>query len=75
MAPMDAVTRTPEPINEPILQYPPGSAERGELEAALKDLASSPHELTSAIGGKRVMAPAIVVRARSSWQRAAWPRR
>ena len=56
MAPMDAVTRTPEPINEPILQYPPGSAERGELEAALKDLASSPHELTSAIGGKRVMA-------------------
>ncbi len=53
---MDAVTRTPEPINEPILQYAPGSAERGELEAALKDLASSPRELTSAIGGKRVMA-------------------
>ena len=56
MAGMDAVTRVPEPINEPILQYAPGSAERAELEGALKDLASAPRELTSAIGGKRVMA-------------------
>ncbi len=53
---MDAVTRVPEPINEQILQYAPGSAERARLEAALADLASSPLELTSAIGGKRAMA-------------------
>ncbi len=38
------------------MQYAPGSAERTRLEGALADLASSPLDLTSAIGGKRVMA-------------------
>ena len=56
MARMDAVTRVPEPVNEPILQYAPGSAERADLEAALKDLAGSPRELTATIGGRRRMA-------------------
>ena len=56
MARMDAVTRVPEPVNEPILQYAPGSAERADLEAALKDLAASPRELTATIGGRRRMA-------------------
>ena len=53
---MDALTRVPAPINEPIRQYAPGSAGREELEAALADLASAPLELTTAIGGKRAMA-------------------
>jgi 1-pyrroline-5-carboxylate dehydrogenase len=53
---MDAITRVPEPVNEPILQYAPGSAERADLEAALVDLGSAQVDLTSAIGGKRVMA-------------------
>jgi 1-pyrroline-5-carboxylate dehydrogenase len=56
MARMDAVTRVPEPVNEPILQYAPGSAERADLEAALKDLAATPRELTATIGGRRRMA-------------------
>ena len=56
MTRMDAVTAVPVPINEPIRQYAPGSAERADLEAALRDLASAPLDLTSAIGGKRVMA-------------------
>jgi 1-pyrroline-5-carboxylate dehydrogenase len=53
---MDAVSTVPVPVNEPIHQYPPGSAERTSLEAALRDLASAPLELTASIGGKRVMA-------------------
>ena len=56
MARMDAVTRVPEPVNEPILQYAPGSAERADLETALKDLAATPRELTATIGGHRRMA-------------------
>ena len=28
----DATTRVPEPINEPVLLYAPGSAERAALE-------------------------------------------
>ena len=53
---MDAVTRVPLPSNEPIAQYAPGSAERASLVAALDALSSSPLELTSAIGDKRIMA-------------------
>ena len=56
MARMDAVTRVPEPVNEPILQYAPGSAERADLEAALKALAAAPRELTATVGGRRRMA-------------------
>jgi 1-pyrroline-5-carboxylate dehydrogenase len=53
---MDAVTQVPVPTNEPVRQYAPGSPERAELQNALADLAANPRELTSAIGGKRVMA-------------------
>jgi 1-pyrroline-5-carboxylate dehydrogenase len=53
---MDAATNVPAPLNEPILQYGPGSPERAELESALATLGSTQVELTSAIGGKRAMA-------------------
>ncbi len=49
---MDAITGVPDPVNEPIRQYAPGSAERGELEGALKRLASEPRELKAHIGGE-----------------------
>ena len=52
---MDAVTSTPAPINEPVLDYAPGSAERAALEVALAELGNAkPTELTHVIGGKRV---------------------
>jgi len=51
---MDAVTRVPAPINEPVLDYAPGSAERAELEVALADLASAPLDLPHMIGGSWV---------------------
>jgi 1-pyrroline-5-carboxylate dehydrogenase len=51
---MDAVTQVPSPINEPVLDYAPGSAERAELEVALADLGSSRMDLPHIIGGQRV---------------------
>jgi 1-pyrroline-5-carboxylate dehydrogenase len=51
---MDAVTQVPTPINEPVLDYAPGSAERAELEVALADLGSSRMDLPHIIGGQPV---------------------
>jgi 1-pyrroline-5-carboxylate dehydrogenase len=53
---MDAITTIPEPVNEPVRQYAPGSAERGELEGTLKRMQSDTYELTMTIGGERRMA-------------------
>jgi 1-pyrroline-5-carboxylate dehydrogenase len=53
---MDAVTTIPEPVNEPVRQYAPGSAERAELEGTLKRMQSDTYELTMTIGGQRRMA-------------------
>jgi 1-pyrroline-5-carboxylate dehydrogenase len=52
---MDAITHPPAPANEPIHTYAPGSAERASLVATLDSLASSPVELTMAVGGARRM--------------------
>jgi 1-pyrroline-5-carboxylate dehydrogenase len=53
-AAMDAVTRVPAPINEPVLDYAPGSPERAQLEVALVELSSTCMDLPHTIGGKRV---------------------
>ena len=52
---MDAITTPPTPVNEPNLDYAPGSAERVSVEAELAHLAASPVDLTAAIGGARKM--------------------
>ncbi|MEO6142381.1 MAG: L-glutamate gamma-semialdehyde dehydrogenase [Dermatophilaceae bacterium] len=51
---MDAVTQVPAPLNEPVLDYAPGSPERAELEVALAEMGSQRIELPHTIGGKRV---------------------
>ena len=51
---MDAVTQVPVPLNEPVLDYAPGSPERAELEVALAEMRSQRIELPHTIGGKRV---------------------
>ena len=51
---MDAITRTPAPVNEPVLTYAPGTAERETLEAELARLAKIEHDLTATIGGDQV---------------------
>ncbi len=53
---MDAVSRTPVPVNEPVRQYQPGSHERAVLESKIKDLAGQRAELTMTIGGEQKMA-------------------
>src|SRR3954454_1487012 len=52
---MDAITHTPAPVNEPNLNYAPGSPERAALEAELKHLESEQLELTATIGGRKKM--------------------
>jgi 1-pyrroline-5-carboxylate dehydrogenase len=52
---MDAVTRVPPLFNEPVRQYPPGSADRALLESKIKDLASQQTPLTMTVGGRRIM--------------------
>ncbi|TYK53446.1 L-glutamate gamma-semialdehyde dehydrogenase [Actinomadura decatromicini] len=52
---MDAVTTVPEPVNEPVRGYAPGSGERAALEARIKELAGAQTELTMTIGGERRM--------------------
>jgi len=53
---MDAVSRVPNPVNEPVRQYAPGSHERAVLESRIKDLAGQRAELTMTINGQRRMA-------------------
>jgi 1-pyrroline-5-carboxylate dehydrogenase len=53
---VDAVTSVPLPLNEPIQGYAPGSPERVSLEARLKELASTPLDLTMTIAGEQRMA-------------------
>src|SRR5256886_9655844 len=50
---MDAVSRTPVPVNEPVRQYQPGSHERAALESKIKELAGQQAELTMTIGGRQ----------------------
>jgi 1-pyrroline-5-carboxylate dehydrogenase len=52
---IDAVTVVPEPVNEPVRTYAPGSKERVSLEARLKELASDQLELPMSIGGEHRM--------------------
>ncbi len=52
---MDAVSRTPVPVNEPVRQYQPGSHERAALEAKIKELAGQQTELTMTIAGRQHM--------------------
>ena len=46
--------KIPTPTNEPVLGYAPGSRERGELKAALKDLSGRQIEIPVVIGGKEI---------------------
>jgi 1-pyrroline-5-carboxylate dehydrogenase len=52
---MDAVSRIPAPVNEPVRQYQPGSHERAVLESKIKELAGQRAELTMTIGGRQQM--------------------
>jgi len=49
-----AYFEVPEPYNEPYLSYAPGTPEREELKAALKELRSQEFDIPLIIGGKEI---------------------
>jgi 1-pyrroline-5-carboxylate dehydrogenase len=51
---MNSISKTPIPVNEPVLSYAPGSPERATLKQALKDLAAQVIEIPVIVGGKEI---------------------
>jgi 1-pyrroline-5-carboxylate dehydrogenase len=51
---MNAIFHTPQPLNEPVKSYAPGSPERAELKARLVELRASTIEIPLIIDGKEV---------------------
>jgi 1-pyrroline-5-carboxylate dehydrogenase len=49
-----AISRVPEPYNEPVLSYATGSPEREELRQRLQQLESQPLDIPLVIGGEEV---------------------
>jgi len=54
------IYNVPEPVNEPVKQYAPGSAEKAELQAKLKELKSQQIEIPMFIGGQEVKSGNLV---------------
>src|SRR4051812_47601337 len=50
----NAIVSVPQPRNEPVLTYAPGTVERRALRAELDHLSSRTLEITPRIGGARV---------------------
>ncbi|MFH1149561.1 MAG: L-glutamate gamma-semialdehyde dehydrogenase [Actinomycetota bacterium] len=50
----NGIFHIPEPKNERVLDYAPGSKERAELQACLQDMIDNPIEVPSIIGGREV---------------------
>ncbi|MEQ1744520.1 MAG: L-glutamate gamma-semialdehyde dehydrogenase [Saprospiraceae bacterium] len=50
----DAIFQVPHPVNEPILNYAPGSAEKISLKKTLAELKSAPRDVPMYIGGRHV---------------------
>ena len=51
---MDAIIKVPQPSNEPVFNYAPGSTEKAALKAQLKELSGETMEFPLIIGGKEV---------------------
>jgi len=49
-----AIFRAPEPVNEPVKSYAPGTTEREELQRRLRELESRQLEIPLVIGGEEV---------------------
>ncbi|MCV7431062.1 L-glutamate gamma-semialdehyde dehydrogenase [Mycolicibacterium bacteremicum] len=52
---MTAISKVPAPVNEPVHEYAPGSAERDRLISALADLGGGAIDLPHVIGGEHRM--------------------
>ena len=54
---MNARVRVPQPVNEPVLEYRPGSAERKNLKSRVAQLKADKIDIPLYIGGKEVRLP------------------
>jgi 1-pyrroline-5-carboxylate dehydrogenase len=50
----DAIVHVPDPVNEPVLGYVPGSPERAKLKAALAQIEREVVEIPCVVGGERI---------------------
>jgi 1-pyrroline-5-carboxylate dehydrogenase len=50
----DAIVSVPDPVNERVLDYAPGSPERAQLKAALAVIEKEVVEIPCVVGGERV---------------------
>ena len=50
----NAVIQTPVPVNEPVLNYAPGSPEKAALKAALEEMSAKQIDIPIVIGGKEI---------------------
>jgi 1-pyrroline-5-carboxylate dehydrogenase len=70
---MNGVFRVPEPVNEPVKSFAPGSPERASLKAKVKELKASEIEIPLIIGGHEVERAITAARdARHAWSRMPW---
>jgi 1-pyrroline-5-carboxylate dehydrogenase len=51
---MNSIPQVPEPVNEPVLSYAPGTPERGALKDALSRMSGEEIEIPLIIGGREV---------------------
>jgi 1-pyrroline-5-carboxylate dehydrogenase len=56
----NGIFHIPEPVNEPVLSYAPGTPERAELQATLEDMLANPVEVPMIIGGEEVRSGHLV---------------
>jgi 1-pyrroline-5-carboxylate dehydrogenase len=57
---MSSVSNVPSPVNEPVLGYAPGSAERAALKATLARMRDEPIEIPCIVGGEEVRSGDLV---------------
>jgi len=50
----NSIVPTPVPVNEPVLDYPPGSPEKRSLKKRLDEMLAEPIEIPLVIGGREV---------------------
>lgn len=56
----EAIFQVPHPVNEPVLQYAPGSSEKAALKRALAELRAKQTDAPMYIGGQRIVTPDLV---------------
>ena len=66
----NAYFEVPEPYNEPVKSYAPGSSERVELQGKLKQLQAESIEVPLIIGGQEVKSGNIAEMSTYIWRRA-----